>query len=109
MIVRMTGRDAHPIARSICDELPNPSQANQTTTRFAGMLVPVWACVFAEGRSYTGEASVEFHIPGNPLLARMLLDELVRAGARQAEAGEFTARAYFSGRMSLTQAEGVAA
>src|SRR5436189_6719 len=41
--------------------------------------------------------------------ARMLLDEIVRRGARQAEPGEFTARAYFNGRMDLTQAEGVAA
>jgi tRNA modification GTPase len=52
---------------------------------------------------------IEFHIPGNPMLARMLLDEVIRRGARLAEAGEFTARAYFNGRMELTQAEGVAA
>jgi tRNA modification GTPase len=39
----------------------------------------------------------------------MVLDEMVRRGARQAEPGEFTARAYFNGRIDLTQAEGVAA
>ena len=109
MIVRLSGRDAHAITRSVCDTLSEPSHAAQTSIRIAGMHVSAWACLFAEGHSYTGEHSVELHIPGNPLLARLLLDDLIRAGARQAEPGEFTARAYFSGRMSLTQAEGVAA
>ena len=69
-----------------------------------------WVYWFAGPRSYTGEDLVEFHIPGSPVLARMLLDEVVRrGGARQAEPGEFTARAYFNGQMDLTQAEGVAA
>ncbi|MDB5318617.1 MAG: trmE [Phycisphaerales bacterium] len=68
-----------------------------------------WVYWFAGPRSYTGEDLVEFHVPGSPLLGRMLLDEIVRRGARLAEAGEFTARAYFNGRMDLTQAEGVAA
>jgi len=48
-------------------------------------------------------------LPGNPLLARLLLDHLARAGARSAEPGEFTARAYFNGRLDLAEAEGVAA
>ena len=39
---------------------------------------------------------MEFHVPGNPVLARMMLDESLRRGARQAEAGEFTA-----GRISM--------
>ena len=39
----------------------------------------------------------------------MLLDELIRRGARHAEPGEFTARTYFSGRINLSEAEGVAA
>ena len=64
---------------------------------------------FAAPNSYTGEDLVEFHLPGSPVLARMLLDELLRAGARAADPGEFTARAYFNGRMDLTAAEGVAA
>jgi tRNA modification GTPase len=109
MIVRMSGRDAHAIARAICDVLPQAGTACRTHLRFAALSVPTWACLFAGPKSYTAENLVEFHIPGNPLLARMLLDELVRAGARQAEPGEFTARAYFSGRIGLTEAEGVAA
>jgi tRNA modification GTPase len=109
MIVRVSGRDAHAIAQAICDDLPQPGGACRSHLRFASLAVPTWACLFAGPKSYTGEDSIEFHIPGNPLLARMLLDALVHAGARQAEPGEFTARAYFSGRIGLTEAEGVAA
>src|SRR5690606_19456396 len=70
---------------------------------------PAWLYVFGAPRSYTGEDVVELHLPGNPLLARLVLDELIQRGARQAEAGEFTARAYFHGRLDLAAAEGVAA
>ena len=73
------------------------------------MNIGVTLYVFQGPHSYTGEDIIEFHLPGNPLLAKLLLDELIRGGARPAEAGEFTARAYFHGRMDLTQAEGVAA
>ncbi len=73
------------------------------------MIVPVWVYVFEAPHSYTGEDLIELHIPGNPLLARLVLERLVALGARQAEAGEFTARAYFAHRMDLAQAEGVAA
>lgn len=65
--------------------------------------------MFQSPRSYTGEDLVEIHLPGSPVLAKMLLDELFRRGVRGAEAGEFTARAYFAGKLDLTEAEGVAA
>jgi tRNA modification GTPase len=71
--------------------------------------LPIWLWRFAAGGSYTGDESAELHIPGNPLLARLLLDEMIRLGARSADPGEFTARAFFNGRMDLSQAEGVAA
>jgi tRNA modification GTPase len=109
IIVRTSGRDAIAIANSVCDALPHPGSARVARISFSNLTVPAWVYLFADGRSYTGEPSVEFHLPGNPLLARMLLDHLVASGARAAEAGEFTARAYFSGRLDLAEAEGVAA
>ncbi len=66
-------------------------------------------------RSYTGEASVELQLPGSPPLLDRVIDALLASGrlrgiaARRAEPGEFTARAYLNGRMTLTEAEGVAA
>jgi tRNA modification GTPase len=77
--------------------------------RLRGLEFPAWIYHFRAAHSYSGDETIEFHIPGNPLLARMLLDELIKLGARQAEPGEFTARAFFNGRLDLSQAEGVAA
>src|ERR1700722_3957437 len=47
--------------------------ASRVRLSFAGMTVPAWVYWFVGPRSYTGEDLAEFHIPGNPLLARMLL------------------------------------
>lgn len=130
MIVRISGADAHQIARSLIVASTHPHRSEGSDTEIPGQTpagapgeipagsaflcrirpgLTAWLYWFAAPRSYTGEDLVEFHIPGSPILARMLLDEIVRHGARQAEAGEFTARAYFNGRIDLTQAEGVAA
>ena len=62
---------------------------------------------FGGGHSYTGEDSAEFHCHGSPVVLRELLSALFAAGARQAEAGEFTKRAFLSGCMDLTEAEAV--
>lgn len=114
MIVRVSGRKSRAIARSLvavadADDNDRSARAVRGHLSFAAMSVPAWVYSFHAPRSYTGEDLVEFHLPGNPLLVRMLLDELIARGARAAEPGEFTARAYFNGRMDLTQAEGVAA
>jgi tRNA modification GTPase len=109
MIVRMSGPKAHRIARAIVAEEMSAPSVCFAAIRFAELEFRGWAYSFASPRSYTGEDSVEFHIPGNPLLAKLLIAELLRLGAREAQPGEFTARAYFNGRMDLAQAEGVAA
>jgi tRNA modification GTPase len=110
MIVRVSGALAPQLARTLCrsDDLPGAG-ASRVRLHFAGLVVPAWLYAFRAPRSYTGDDLAEFHLPGNPLLARMLLDHLRSAGTRDAEAGEFTARAFFNGRLDLTEAEGVAA
>ena len=62
---------------------------------------------FSEGASYTGEESVEISCHGGMLLTRCVLEVIFRAGARAAEAGEFTRRAFINGRLSLSEAEAV--
>ncbi len=57
--------------------------------------------------SFTGEDCAEFHCHGSPVVLRELLASLFAAGARQAQAGEFTKRAFLNGRLDLTQAEAV--
>ncbi len=57
--------------------------------------------------SYTGEDAIEISLPGNMLLVERLLNRLQDAGARLAEPGEFTFRAYLNGKLDLAQAEAV--
>ena len=63
--------------------------------------------VFRAPHSYTGEDVVEIAGHGGVLVARRILELLLKCGARSAEPGEFTQRAYLSGKMDLTQAEAV--
>ncbi len=110
MIVRISGPAAQQIASSIAP--PAHLTAGCTERRelqLRSFHVPAWLYFFQAPHSYTSEDVVEFHIPGNPLLARILLDELIVLGVRHAQPGEFTARAFFNGRMNLSEAEGVAA
>ncbi|HEY2585494.1 MAG TPA: GTPase, partial [Tepidisphaeraceae bacterium] len=110
VIVRASGGQTLELARLLgAPDEASASTATLCTLSFAGLTVRAWVYLFRSPRSYTGEDLVEFHLPGSPVLARMLLDELLRAGARSADPGEFTARAYFNGRIDLTAAEGVAA
>jgi len=59
-------------------------------------------------RSFTGEDMVEIHCHGGPVVLHTVLSEVVAAGARAAEPGEFTKRAFLNGRIDLVQAEAVA-
>ena len=62
---------------------------------------------FAAPRSYTAEHIVEISCHGSPAVLRFALERARQAGARLAEPGEFTLRAYLNGRIDLPQAEGV--
>ena len=68
---------------------------------------PARAYVFRAPRSYTRQDVLELHVPGE-IVASVVLGRLLGAGARQAEPGEFTFRAFLSGRLDLTSAEAVA-
>jgi tRNA modification GTPase len=68
----------------------------------------VVAVRWAAGRSFTGNDSLEVACHGNPLLVRRLTEDCLARGARLAEPGEFTRRAFLAGRLDLTQAEAVA-
>jgi tRNA modification GTPase len=63
--------------------------------------------LFRAPRSYTGEDAAELHVPGSPPLVHALVRELARLGAREAQPGEFTRRAFLRGRLDLAQAEAV--
>jgi len=67
----------------------------------------VLVTLYAAPHSYTAEDVVEISCHGSPVVLRFCLDQAVRAGARLAEPGEFTLRAYVNGRIDLPQAEAV--
>lgn len=67
-------------------------------------ILAVW---FSAAHSYTGEDSAELHCHGSPVVLGEALRACFAAGARQAEAGEFTKRAFLNGKLDLTEAEAV--
>ncbi|MFI3332123.1 MAG: tRNA uridine-5-carboxymethylaminomethyl(34) synthesis GTPase MnmE [Rikenellaceae bacterium] len=68
----------------------------------------VLVTLFRAPHSYTGEESVEISCHGSHYIVQEIISLLLGAGARSADAGEFTTRAYLAGRMDLSQAEAVA-
>ncbi|MEZ0390796.1 MAG: tRNA uridine-5-carboxymethylaminomethyl(34) synthesis GTPase MnmE, partial [Pseudobdellovibrionaceae bacterium] len=64
---------------------------------------------FQKGRSFSGEDTIEISCHGSPQIVREILSELINAGGRPADRGEFTYRAFMNGRLDLVQAESVLA
>ena len=69
--------------------------------------LPVDLALWPGPRTYTGQPLVEIHAPGSPPLLDLVLSQILSRGARLAEPGEFTLRAFLSGRIDLTRAEAV--
>jgi tRNA modification GTPase len=72
-----------------------------------GRELPVFVYLWPTARSYTRQPAAELHTLGSPPLLAAAVEELCRHGARPAEPGEFTLRAFLAGRIDLTQAEAV--
>jgi tRNA modification GTPase len=114
-IVRLSGKQALEVAdRMFVGHSPLSTSAG-FTIHYGRVRQPggndideVLVSVFRSPRSFTGEDSVEFTCHGGMLVTRFVLDAAIAAGARQAEPGEFTRRAFLNGRMDLSQAEAVA-
>lgn len=91
-----------------------PSAAESHTVHYGHIvqsgreLDDVLIAVFRNPRSFTGEDTVEVSCHGGVLITRLVLETLLGAGARLAEPGEFTQRAFLNGRIDLAQAEAVA-
>lgn len=109
-IVRLSGDAASRIATQMLGELPAPRQA--TLKSFCDERgQPIdrgLALYFPAPRSFTGEDVVELHGHGGPVIMSMLVDAAVSLGARRAEPGEFSKRAFLNERLDLAQAEAIA-
>lgn len=102
---------AHRVRRAVL-RLPvassQPAGSDDTSPRPERPL-PVLIARFDAPRSYTGEHALEIQFAGQPALAQRVLSLALACGARLAEPGEFTARAYLNDRLRLDEAEGVQA
>jgi tRNA modification GTPase len=109
-IVRVSGPLAPDIARQMLGCVPQPRVATFLAAKDARgeLLDEGLALFFPAPRSYTGEDALEFHGHGGPLVLQSVLSACVDAGARLAEPGEFTRRAFLNGKLDLAQAESVA-
>ena len=90
--------------------LPEPRTATHRVFRDQGgnKLDAGLALYFPAPASFTGESVLELHGHGGPILVSMLVDAAVELGARLAEPGEFTKRAFLNDKLDLAQAEAVA-
>ena len=115
-VLRLSGRKALSVAdqclRSAVGRVPSnftPRMAVFGEVHRHGLRVDeVVITVFRGPKSFTGDDTVEVACHGGILVTRRVLEALLAAGARPAEPGEFTARAFLNGRMDLAQAEAVA-
>lgn len=111
-VVRVSGPRAVEIAGQVFGESAGKGKVRtarlvQVRDEGGGVVDHGVTLVFHGPHSYTGEDVVEFQGHGGLLVTQRVLDAFLRAGARGAEPGEFTQRAFLNGKMDLTQAEAV--
>jgi tRNA modification GTPase len=109
-IVRISGETVEAIAQAMLGSLPKPRYATHRTFRNGAgeELDRGIALYFPAPGSFTGEPVLELQGHGGPVVMAMLVDAAVALGARQAEPGEFTQRAFLNDKLDLAQAEAIA-
>ena len=115
-IIRLTGDDCIAIAEAVftlnskkpLSAAPDRKLVLGTLADKQGRTIDQCMAVISRApHSYTGENTVEFHCHGSPAVLAAGLEALYAAGARPAQRGEFTKRAFLNGKLDLTQAEAV--
>lgn len=109
-IVRISGTGVQKIARSMLSCLPEPRVATLCSFLDANA-APIdtgIALYFSAPDSFTGEDVLELQAHGGPVLVSLLIDAAIALGARRAEPGEFSKRAFLNDKLDLSQAEAIA-
>ncbi len=115
-IVRLSGSQAWTVASAhFVPDDPHLSLSPTRASRIPGSLrvsglrvpVPAWLGLWPAPRTYTGQFLAEIHTTGSVPIVQAVLTDCLAQGARLAEPGEFTLRAFLAGRIDLTQAEAV--
>ena len=95
-------------SKSLLDKTSHTTHFGTIANKSHELIDEVLVTIFAHGMSFTGEQSVEISCHGSPYIQQQLIQVLLDSGARMAEPGEFTQRAFLNGKMDLSQAEAVA-
>lgn len=107
-VIRLSGTNARLTAERLVGQMPDARHAYFRTLRHDDEPIDqVLAMWFPEGQSFTGDEVAELHLHGAPVISRRVGSALLSMGARPAEAGEFTRRAFLNGRMDLAEIEGL--
>jgi len=108
-IIRLSGKNSLAIAENLSDKKLKPRFAHFCQFRFNDELIDEGLAIyFSAPNSFTGEDVVELQIHGGPLVLRLLLEACLNLGARQAQAGEFSQRAFLNDKLDLIQVEAIA-
>ena len=110
-VIRLSGKDLLPLAQSLSGgKTPTPRQALYTdfVDEHGQAIDNGLLLYFAAPASFTGEDVIELQGHGGPVVMQMLLQRCLQLGARLAEPGEFTKRAFLNNKLDLAQAESVA-
>ncbi|MDE7394718.1 MAG: tRNA uridine-5-carboxymethylaminomethyl(34) synthesis GTPase MnmE [Clostridiales bacterium] len=115
-MIRLSGKGSGRFSQSFLKNVKENKQnetvdlphAKMVSCLFCGKINDhIMAVRYDSGKSYTGEESVELYFHGGKKLTELALLSFIEGGARIAEKGEFTRRAFLNGRIDLTQAEGI--
>ena len=108
-VVRISGRNLARLAETLCGKCPAPRLASVAAFLAAdGSAIDSGLLLYFPGpNSFTGEDVLELQGHGGPVVLQMLLSRCLDLGARLAEPGEFTRRAFLNGKLDLAQAEAV--
>ena len=116
-VIRLAGPETFIIMKNVFNAASSSFNFNQVdshTIHFgnifdgAEIIDEILVSVFKNPRSYTGDDAVEISCHGSPYIQQKIIELLIKNGARMANAGEFTMRAFLNGKFDLSQAEAVA-
>jgi tRNA modification GTPase len=109
-VVRVSGKNLQSLALKVAGFVPEPRRASLTRFRdeYGRVIDQGITLYFPAPQSYTGEEVLELQGHGGPAVMNLLLASCLSAGARLAQPGEFTLRAFLNNKLDLAQAESVA-
>ena len=106
-VIRLSGSDVRALLRQVTGSIPEPRRLTLRPIGADTLLDRGLVAFFPAPSSFTGEDCAELQVHGSPAGIRAILGLLIQLGARLAEAGEFTRRAFENGKLDLLEIEGL--